>query len=192
MKFKYTGEKDINEVLARYSAITDCGKDGKRADVAVRYAVTGKIERCHSAGDVDCVVKRGVTVEIKTGCGELEPFGYDTKEEAIEAMEAGRFLLGCTHVAYLPRFTGDNVDSVLVLPRKRFISLLQKYNLIRVKQATCGTWKVTIQSYLPTPTFHASKDRAVMFLEDLETYGLYLDCFCEKMLNRELYEVEGL
>ena len=191
MKFKYEGKKNIDAVLARYSIASDCGQLGKKAEVVARYAITGKIERCHTAGDTDCVVKRGVVVEVKTGAGELEPFGYDTKEAAIEAMEAGHFLLGCSHVAYLPRYNGHNIEQTLVVPRKRFISLLQKYNLIRVKQATNGAWKVTIQNYLPTENFHPSKDRAFLFLDDLEKYGLFLDCFCEKMLGRELFDVEG-
>lgn len=181
-------EKTIEKVLARYNPEGDFGAMGKRAEVIARHLVTGKIERLHPAGVSDCTVKSGVSVEIKTGAGELSTFGYDTKEEALEAMEEGRFLEHHTHVAYLAKFNGSNAEDFLVLPRRRFINLLNKYNLVRVKRGSDGKWRVTIQNYLPTPTFHASKARAALFLKELEENGLYLDCFCEKMLNRGLIE----
>ena len=186
---KYVCEKEkVERMLNRYNPTTDCGAMGKRADVLARKLVTGKLERCHPASIADCTVKRGVSVEIKTGAGELGGYGYDTKEEAQEAMEAGNFLEHCTHVAYLAKYDGTNIDYMLVLPRKRFIKLLNKYNLVRIKHSSDGMWRVTIQNYLPTPNFHPSKERAALFLEELEINGLYLDCFCEKMLNRSLIE----
>ena len=186
---KYVCEKEkVERLLNRYNPTIDSGAMGKRADVLVRRLITGKIERCHPAGIADCVVKSGVSVEIKTGAGELGQYGYDTKEEAEEAMAEGRFLEHCTHVAYLAKFNGTNIEDTIVLPRRRFIKLLDKYGLIRVKHSSDGLWRVTIQNYLPTPKFHASKERAALFFDDLEINGLYLDCFCEKMLNRGLIE----
>ena len=176
----------LEDILARYNPCIDCGAMGKRADVLVRKAITTKIERAHPAGIADCKVKRGVSVEIKTGAGELDPFGYDTKEEAEMAMEAGEYLKGCTHVAYLAKFNGSNLEDFIVVPKKRFINILLKYNLVRVKKASSGSWKITIQNYLPTENFHPSKERVGCFFEDLELNGLYIDLFCEKMTGREL------
>lgn len=185
-KYEMRKPERLEEILARYNPSVDCGALGKRADVLVRKAITAKIERAHPAGIADCTVKRGVTVEIKTGAGELDPFGWDTKEEAEEAMNNCDFLHGCSHVAYLAKFDGTNVEDFIVVPRKRFIKILLKYNLIRVKKASTGQWKVTIQNFLPTENFHPSKERAGCFFEDLEMNGLYIDLFCENMLGREL------
>lgn len=184
-KYEMKKPETLEEILLRYNPADD-GYGGKIADVIVRKAIAQKIERVHPAGTSDCTVKRGVAVETKTGAGELDPFGYDTKEEAEEAMANDAFLLGCTHVAYLAKFTGDNVEDFIVVSRKRFIKILKTYNLVRVKKASSGKWKVTIQNYLPTPNFHPSKERAACFFEALEENGYYIDLFCEKMLNREL------
>lgn len=185
---KYTMKKPeaLEEILARYNP-ENCGYMGRTADILVRKIITGKLERVHGANESDCKVKRGVSVEIKTGAGELDPFGYDTKEEAEEAMESDEFLNGCTHVAYLAKFTGDNIEDFIVVPKKRFIKILREFNLIRVKKATNGQWKVTIQNFLPTPNFHPSLERVGCFFEALEENGLYIDLFCEKMTGHELY-----
>ena len=185
-KYEMRKPERLEEILGRYNPEIDAGAMGKRADVLVRKAITSKIERAHPAGVSDCTVKRGVAVEIKTGAGELDPFGYDTKEEAEEAMEAGEYLKGCTHVAYLAKFNGENLEDFIVIPKKRFIKILLKYNLVRVKRSTDGRWKITIQNFLPTPNFHPSKEKAGCFFEDLEENGLYIDLFCENMTGREL------
>ena len=185
-KYIMKNPERLEDILNRYNPTVDCGAMGKRADVLVRKAITQKIERAHPAGVADCKVKRGVSVEIKTGAGELDPFGYDTKEEAQEAMANGEYLRGCTHVAYLAKFDGSNLEDFIVVPKKRFINILLKYGLVRVKRASSNTWKITIQNFLPTENFHPSKEKAGCFFEDLETYGLYIDIFCEKMTGREL------
>ena len=185
-KYVMKNPERLEDILNRYNPVVDCGAMGKRADVLVRKAITAKIERAHPAGIADCKVKRGVSVEVKTGAGELDPFGYDTKEEAMEAMEAGEYLKGCTHVAYLAKFDGHNLEDFIVTSKKRFIKILLTYNLVRVKHSTDGKWKITIQNFLPTPNFHPSKEKAGCFFEALEENGLYIDLFCEKMTGREL------
>lgn len=186
-KYEMRNPERLEDILARYNPCIDAGAMGKRADVLVRKAITAKIERAHPAGVADCKVKRGVSVEIKTGAGELDPYGYDTKEEAMEAMEQGKYLPGCSHVAYLAKFDGSNLEDFIVIPKKRFIKILLKYNLVRVKRASNGTWKITIQNFLPTENFHPSKEKAGCFFEDLEINGLYIDIFCEQMTGHDLY-----
>lgn len=185
-KYEMRKEENLEDILNRYLNNIH-GYGGISGEIIGRKTLTDKIERLHPAGYGDCIIKRGVSVEFKTGAGELEPFGFDTKEEAEEAMENDDFLRGCTHVAYLAKFDGTNVEDFIVLSRKRFIKVLKAYNLVRVKKASNGKWKVTIQNYLPTPNFHPSLKRAACFFEALEENGYYLDIFAERMVNRDLY-----
>lgn len=184
-KYREMIPETLEEILARYNP-DDHGYGGKTGEIIVRKAVAEKVERLHPAGLSDCTVKRGVALEIKTGAGELDTFGYDTKEQALEAKEADRYLPGCTHVAYLAKFTGNNVEDFIVVSRKRFINLLKEHNLVRVKRGSDDKWRVTIQNYLPTPNFHPSKERAASFFMGLEENGYYLDIFVERMLQRDL------
>lgn len=184
-KYRQMNPETLEEILARYNP-NDPGYGGKLGDVLVRKAISHKVERVHPAGLSDCTVKRGVALEIKTGAGELDTFGYDTKEQAIEAKEADRYLPGCTHVAYLAKFTGFNVEDFIVVSRKQFITLLKDHNLVRVKRGSDNKWRVTIQNYLPTPNFHPSKERAASFFSGLEENGYYLDVFVSRMLSRDL------
>ena len=188
-KVKHTmkNPERLEDILSRYNPVGDFGAMGKQGEVIFRKVATNKVERLHPAGYSDCVIKSGVSVEVKTGAGELETFGFDTKEEAQEALDNDRFLLGCTHVAYLPKFTGENVEDFIIVPRKRFIKILRHYGLLRVKKASSGKWKVTIQNYLPTPNFHPSAEKVGCLIEALEENGLYLDLFIQKMVKRDLY-----
>ena len=184
-KYQMKKEENLQDVLDRYIN-NICGYGGISGEIIGRKALTEKIDRLHPAGYSDCIVKRGVSVEFKTGAGELDPYGYDTKEEAQEAMENDDFLHGCTHVAYLAKFDGTNVEDFIVLSRRRFIKVLKEFGLVRVKHASNGSWKVTIQNYLPTPNFHPSLTRAACFFEALEENGYYLDIFAERMTGKDL------
>lgn len=185
-KYEMRRPETLNEILNRYNPEGDCGAYGKRFEVMFRATLTDKVERVHPAGYADCSVKRGVSVECKSGAGALDTFGWDTKEEAELAMENMDFLHKCSHVAYLPKFNGENLEDTIIVPRKRFIRILLKYNLVRVRKGSDGKWYVTIQNYLPTEKFKPSKERVGCLIEDLQDNGYYIDIFAERMLNKEL------
>lgn len=185
-KYKMRRPETLEEVMSRYNPSGDFGACGKQFEVLFRATLTDRVERVHPAGYADCVVKRGVVVECKTGAGTLGDFGWDTKEEAELAMENMDFLHKCSHVAYLPKFNGYNLEDTIIVPRKRFIRILLKYNLVRVRCGSNGKWYVTIQNYLPTEKFKSSRERVGCLIEDLQDNGYYLDIFAKRMLNKEL------
>lgn len=182
-KYNIRKAESLEKIIERYITNpnpNDKGAMGKAYDSLGRYAFTQKLEYCHHAGMYDCLVKSGVVIEWKNGCGSLDGFGYDTKEEAELAMIERRYLPNCTHIAYIPKFNGENMDETIITPRLRFIKILEQFKLVRVRRETDGKWRVAIQSYIPSPTFKASPERMAAFIEALEENGLYIDLFAEK------------
>lgn len=190
-KYNIRNAQTLEKIIDRYinnPNPNDKGNMGKAYDSLGRYALTKKLEYCHHAGMYDSFVKSGVVVEWKNGCGSLDGRGYETKEEAEEAMINRQYLPNCTHVAYVPKFNGSNMEETIITPRLRFIKVLEQFKLVRVRRETDGMWRVAIQSYIPTPTFKASPERMAAFIEALEENGLYIDLFAEKY-GIELMEI---
>ena len=174
----------LDSIITKYeSNLGDLGRFGRCADVLVRMYLTGKIERCHPLGVSDVFHKRIGAVEIKTGCGWLLNAEYDTVDAAWAAWNSKKNPIPkARYIAYNPTFTDfDGLTDFIVLTQSQFISALNKYSLIRVKPHS-GKYGIAIQSYIPTPTFKASKQRYNDFIATLENNGLYLDCFAEKKL----------
>ena len=169
-------------IITKYISNTaDDGRFGRSFEVDFREILTGAIERCHPLGVADVSVKRGVTVETKTGCGWLVNPTFDTPEEAWHFFEnTYKPMLKASHVAYLPKWTGENTRDCIILTQKKFLAVLERNKLIRAK-GNKGYFGICIQSYIPTPTFKASVSRYESFLEDLSNTGEIIEEFAERM-----------
>ena len=170
------------EIIANYVKNTsDDGRFGRSFEVDFREILTGVSHRMHPLGIADITVKRGVTVECKSGCGWLVSPEFDSAEEAMEYfVNSYKPMLKASHVAYLPKWTGDNTRDAIVLTQRKFLEILSRHNLIRTKGKK-GSYGVAIQSYIPTPTFRASQKRYDAFLEDLADNGEIVEEFAERI-----------
>ncbi len=184
-----------------YMNSSSTGGAGMAFEVALREMLKGVSERCHGARETDISVKTGVALECKSGCGWLlEPgrhgVGYDSRAEAemvlaekLNALHSGalngwQVMPRALHVAYAETFDGVSLDNVRIMSQHRFLTLLDAYNLIRIKQSrSSGRWGFAIQSYIPTPKFRASRKRYEAFAADRERYGMtiteYVERFCQ-------------
>ena len=165
-----------------YNNKNDNGRNGRNFEVLFRELINGKIEAVHGQGKSDIAVKSGVTIECKTGAGMLTAPIYATKEEATEALESGAFrMTKAKFVAYLPTFDGTNEADAFILTQANFIKVFRDNGKLRVKQASSGGWAITIQNYIPTPTFKASVKTYEKILADLFDNGEFYDIFLERM-----------
>ena len=170
-----------------YENRNDFGRDGRNYELMVRYAL-GMVadlssEKMHGHGKADVNVKHGVTLECKTGCGWLVSPVFDTPYEAQAVLDSGEFkMLKAMFVAYLPQYNGSNLADTRVLTQKKFLAILAKHGKLRIKKSSAnGKWGITIQSYIPTPTFKASQAVYASILHDLDTEGETLEQFANRM-----------
>jgi hypothetical protein len=166
-----------------YANEKDYGRNGRNFEVAFRSLLIGVEGACNPQGVADILVKRGVTLECKTGCGWLISPTYASKEEASEILAEGGFKMKrAMFVAYLPEFNGENAEDALILTQSKFMAIFAKYGKLRVKQSSSnGMWGITIQSYIPTEKFKASKKVYQAILIELFDNGEYYDTFAERM-----------
>lgn len=165
-----------------YNNPNDSGKDGRNFEPIFRMLFGFELERCHRQGEADILVKRGVTLECKTGHAQLTAPIYASKEEATEALKSGNFRMSkAMFVAYLPKFNGSNATDALILTQKNFLAVLRKHGKLRAKRHSNGNWCIAIQQYIPTPTFKASQKTYDAILADLFDNGEYYDTFMERM-----------
>lgn len=166
----------IEELVNSYMSNTkNPGNCGRAFESAVRYRILHRVESAHSGNISDLTVKVGnqyVAIECKQGCGWVNVPELETEEEAQEALD-NFDMHRAKYVCYIPKFTGDNVDEAYMLTKHAFISILRKYNLLRVKRnGKAGYYGICIQSYIPTPKFKASKERYNSILEDFATHSV--------------------
>lgn len=164
-----------------YTNERDDGKNGRNFEVEFRLLLTGEEGASNPQGVADILVKRGVVLECKTGCGWIVYPTYRTKEEAEALIESGFKMKKAMFVAYLPKFDGTNAADALVLTQAKFLAVFGKYRKLRVKKSSDGLWGIAIQSYIPTPTFKASAKVYESILADLFDNGEYYDTFAERM-----------
>lgn len=169
-------------IITKYISNTaDDGRFGRSFEVDFREILTGAVERCHPLGVADVAVKRGVTVETKTGCGWLVNPEFDNAEDAWNYFEnAYKPMIKASHVAYLPKWNGENTRDAIILTQAKFLNILEKNKLVRAK-SNKGYFGIAIQSYIPTPTFKASVSRYESFLNDLADNGEIIEEFAERM-----------
>ena len=140
--------------MERYNTYTntaDCGRFGRNFEVDLRAYLKGIFERCHPMGTTDITVKRGVTLECKTGCGWLvNPWTTDICE-ADDILANGFKMKRATYIAYLPQYTENtDISEVRFLTQAQFLAIFSDAGKVRVKRSSKGLYGLAIQSYIPT------------------------------------------
>lgn len=160
---------DLVGIVSVYLNSKDCGKMGNTFETIVRAILCAEVEHRHPSNMAD-MVRRYQSIETKQGAGMLAS-GL-TRKEAEQMVETGNVNIAHSrYIIYCPKFTSprDLLENTYVLPKARFIALLAKYGLLRVKKQSCGSYAVAIQNYLPTQNFTGLRVR-FDFLEELATF----------------------
>lgn len=168
------------EHLNTYTNTHDTGMNGRNFEVDLRAYLKSVIERVHPMNTADVIVKRGVTLECKTGCGWLvSPFTPDIME-ANALLAEGFKMRRATYVAYLPQYTENtDISEVRFFTQAQFLAIFNDNKKVRVKRSRAGLYGLAIQSYIPTEKFKCSKAVYRNILERLEN-GLTAEEFVEK------------
>lgn len=184
-----------------YTNTNDDGRDGRNAEIDFRVTLAQNLgrtispDRIKTMNKADFKVKTAggkvITGECKTGCGWLTKPCY-TQEQAQELLEdlqaLKKAVAHSSYIAYAPTAN----DDMLVLTKSCFIEICARYNILRVKKHSSGCgYGITIQSYIPTPTFKASPTRYEAILNDLFENGEYVDCWLDRLNIVEILEEEA-
>lgn len=183
----------MDNIGTLYSKSISTGRNGDNTENCVQWSVNGTLSRRRPEGCTDVVVKAGVTLEVKTGCGWLVNPWTDSKDEAQEAIDNGLKMRRAAFVAYLPRYEGpESLYEMTVNTQRNFLEILARYNLIRVKKGSNGLYGVAIQSYIPSPSFKASVTRYNAVLDGLSAAGETLDDFIRRVAGHEPHNIPGV
>lgn len=171
------------EHLNTYTNTKDTGMNGRNFEVDLRAYLKGIFERCHHMDVTDISIKRGVTLEVKSGCGWLvSPFTSDVCE-AYDLLDNGFKMRRATYIAYLPQYSEvTDISEVRFFTQAQFLRIFSDFNKVRVKRSSAGQYGLALQSYIPTPTFRASK----------KVYQAILDRLDEGMTAEEFVDKFGL
>lgn len=173
------------------------GYNGIQTEVATRKAVAEYVGTAIVAGSrksarhADLKVKTAsnaiLTIEVKTGCGWLVNPTLEQAQavELLEDLQAlKKAIAHSKYFAYAPTAQ----DEVLIMPKGKFVDILAQYGILRAKKGSNGAYGVAIQSYIPTPTFRASKERYRAILDTLFDNGEYIDCFLDRVNAIEILD----
>lgn len=177
------------EHLNTYTNTKDTGMNGRNFEVDLRaylYSVIGRMavdsdNRFHHMDLADLILKRGVTLEAKTGCGWLvSPFTADIREA--DALLANGFKMKkATYVAYLPQYNENtDISEVRFFTQAQFLRIFSDNGKVRVKRSSDKRYGLAIQTYIPTPTFRASKKVYANILAELDG-GMTAEEFFERI-----------
>ncbi len=163
-----------------YTNTADDGRFGRNFEVDLRAYLKGIFERCHHMDVTDISVKRGVTLEVKSGCGWLvSPFTDDICE-ADDLLENGFKMKRATYIAYLPQYSENtDISEVRFFTQAQFLRIFTDFNKVRVKRSSTGLYGLAIQTYIPTEKFRASKKVYAEILARLDE-GMTAEEFVDK------------
>lgn len=174
----------LDDVRTEYSLDKDpCGNGARQVECFLRYYFTGKIERVHPLGVADIVIKRGITMEVKTGHGWLIEPRFETLEELENHLDSRKNpMIKASHIAYLPHRAYDGLDCVdcLIFSAIQFIKIMGKYGKLTVKESR-GSWGVAIKDWITEGYAVKSSSKVEKAIrEDLENNGLIIEEFVQK------------
>lgn len=163
-----------------YTNTADDGRNGRNFEVDLRAYLKGIFERCHHMDVTDISVKRGVTLEVKSGCGWLvSPFTADICE-ADDLLADGFKMKRATYIAYLPQYSENtDISEVRFFTQAQFLRIFTDFNKVRVKRSSTGLYGLAIQTYIPTEKFRASKKVYAEILARLDE-GMTAEEFVDK------------
>ena len=128
----------------------DSGRFGKIGEIMVKYYINGYRGNSlvvSGKGKTD-VKYHGLTLEIKSNCGELEKISKN--DFVVYTMDN--------------RTDYNRPQDWKVIPAAEFFQMMEKLGLVREKKTTAGYIKTTIQSY------NNSKRKTARLAEALEEY----------------------
>lgn len=127
------------------------GGGARRFECLSNYLWTGKLERAKPLGAADIVVKRGVTLECKSGHGWLIEPRFCSREELDSWIEErSNPMVRASHVMYLPtRALGvfNEVYDARILTAKAFWNIFQSFGKTCPKENR-GYWGVAMKPWL--------------------------------------------
>ena len=122
--------------MKNYTNEQDNGKNGKNAEVAVRYYLNPKttLDGCNPLGKDDIqlydkITGKRLVIEVKTGSGTLDynASRFDLSQDAQAHVES--LLVGIDLIAYAPEYNGPDTvgEDYWMFTREQFIGYLQGY-----------------------------------------------------------------
>lgn len=146
MRTRYIDRTESGEIRD-YTETDKKGGLGRNAEVDLREYLTGKLEACHRDFDSDAIIKRGVTLEIKTSGGTLD-YGlrYNGDFELAKSMlAAGDFRIGNTYIAYVEEYRGKPWE-FRIMTQKRWIELALKHGMLYVERDVRHGYNIRVRN----------------------------------------------
>lgn len=174
----------LEKIRLEYPATDDpMGNPPRQVEVFLRYRLTGKVERVHPLGVADVVVKKGVTLEVKTGHGWLIEPSFESLED-LEAFldERKNPMIKASHIAYLPHRAMDGADceDCLFFTAGQLLSILGSFGKLTLKESR-GFWGIAMRPWITEGYAQKSSPKVEKQIrERLNDTGLILEEFAEK------------
>ena len=154
----------------------DNGIGGKCFEVCTVAEIVKRCKGVKSTGRCD-LTRKGVTYELKTGCGELGKITYNADGKGVMRIRKVDFYV------YAPEYNEhyNALKQAYVISQCDFLSLLDDIGLIRQKKSSYAVKngfdkpdKIAIQS------FKNSKKKYNALYDGLETYGIKASIYFNK------------
>lgn len=174
----------LEKIRLEYPTTDDpMGNPPRQVEVFLRYRLTGKVERVHPLGVADVVVKKGVTLEVKTGHGWLIEPSFESLED-LEAFldERKNPMIKASHIAYLPHRATDGADceDCLFFTAGQLLSILGDFGKLTLKESR-GFWGIAMRPWITEGYAQKSSPKVeAQIRERLNDTGLILEEFAEK------------
>ena len=185
--------QSVNEMVNYYDNAEnrrDCGAAGKTAESIINQALKGQLEVVHPDYMSDVQFKH-FTLEVKTGAGWLLSPVYDTKEDAINALQKiGNRMIRSQFIAYADIFDRRNPETLLktvrIISSRKFCQYLIDSNGLVIKQKSPASanhndgaryYGVAIQSNRKCKFWTGLYDM-------LDSDGMTIEQFIDKYLNK--------
>lgn len=185
--------KTLADIINEYPIENDpLANAARQVECFVRYRLTGAVERVHPLGVADCVVKRGVTLEVKTGHGWFIEPNFATQEQLLAYLdERSNPMIKASHIAYLPHraTNGYNCNSCLFFTARQFMDIMGGQFGKLVAKENRGMWGVAIKPWITEGYAQKSSERNEKAIREmLQKSGLDIKKFAERM-GIELYNL---
>ena len=174
----------LEDIRAEYPVEADpMGNASRQVECFMRYRLTGKIERVHPLGVADVIVKKGVTLEIKTGHGWLIEPSFESLEDLESFIDDRKNpLIKASHIAYLPHRAkdGTDCDDCLFFTAGQLMMILGSFGKLILKESR-GFWGIAMKPWITEGYVQKSSSKVERQIrEQLEEQGLMLEEFAEK------------
>lgn len=183
----------VSEMVSYYDEAEnryDCGAAGKTAESIVNQALKGQLEVVHPDYISD-VQFNHFTIEVKTGAGWLLSPIYDTKEDAINAIQKiGNRMIKSQFIAYADVFDRRKPETLLktirIISSRKFCQFLIDNNGVVIKQKSPASanhnnsaryYGIAIQSNRKCKFWSGLYDM-------LDSDGMTIEQFAEKYLTK--------